>query len=106
MYRVESSDELAELGVEDCFDDEAVTVIEWNKFDSLKGKIIEISISQDNENRIFEISKRGNSAMEQNEIKVSNTNALNDALSDSLSETVGETADENIVTTDMPTLED
>lgn len=106
MYRVESSDELAELGVEDCFDDEAVTVIEWNKFDSLKGKIIEISISQDNENRIFEISKRGNSATEQNEINISNTNDLKDAVSKGLNETVGNANDENIVTTDTPTLDD
>lgn len=55
MYRVESADELAELGIEDCFDGEAVTVIEWNKFDKLDGKVIEINIAQDGDNRIFEI---------------------------------------------------
>ncbi len=44
MYRVESSDELAELGIEECFDEDAVTVIEWNKFDHFDGKVIKISV--------------------------------------------------------------
>ncbi len=56
MYRVESADELEELGIEDCFDNESVTVIEWNKFEHFDAKIIEINIStiSDNE-RIFNV---------------------------------------------------
>lgn len=44
MYRVESLDELAELGIEECFDEDAVTVIEWNKFEHFDGKVIKISV--------------------------------------------------------------
>lgn len=44
MYRVESSDELAELGIEECIDEDAVTVIEWNKFEHFDGKVIKISV--------------------------------------------------------------
>ena len=44
MYRVESSDELAELGIEECFDEDAVTVIEWNKFEHFDGNVIRISV--------------------------------------------------------------
>lgn len=44
MYRVESSDELAELGIEECFDEDAVTVIEWNKFEHFDGKVVKISV--------------------------------------------------------------
>lgn len=44
MYRVECSDELAELGIEECFDEDAVTVIEWNKFEHFDGKVIKISV--------------------------------------------------------------
>ncbi|MCM1306283.1 MAG: tRNA (adenosine(37)-N6)-threonylcarbamoyltransferase complex ATPase subunit type 1 TsaE [Bacteroides sp.] len=58
MYRVESADELAELGIEDCFDDDAVTVIEWNKFENLDGNVVEIGISQDGDERVFKVSKR------------------------------------------------
>lgn len=58
MYRVESSDELEELGIEDCFDDESVTVIEWNKFEHFDGEVITINITPTNENeRIFDIQK-------------------------------------------------
>lgn len=60
MYRVESADELAELGIEECFDDESVTVIEWNKFEHFDGQVIDISILQECDKRIFEISKRVN----------------------------------------------
>lgn len=60
MYRVESADELSELGVEECFDDEAVTVIEWNKFENILSKVIEISIVQEDGKRIFTVSKRSN----------------------------------------------
>lgn len=54
MYRLESSDDLYEVGVEDEIDD-GVTVIEWNKFDNLNGKIINIDISTDGDVRIFDI---------------------------------------------------
>lgn len=59
MYRVESADELEELGIEDCFDDESVTVIEWNKFERFDGKVIKISITSDGENkRVFDVEKQ------------------------------------------------
>ncbi len=56
MYRVESADELAELGIEDCFDNESITVIEWNKFEHFDGKVIKISITSDGEqSRTFNV---------------------------------------------------
>ena len=59
MYRVDSADELAELGIEDCFDDESVTVIEWNKFERFDGKVIKINITPTGENeRVFDVTKR------------------------------------------------
>lgn len=45
MYRIENEDELAELGIEDCFDGESVTVIEWNKFSHFDAKVIKIDIT-------------------------------------------------------------
>lgn len=61
MYRVDSADELAELGIEDCFDGESVTVIEWNKFERFDGKVIEINITPTGENeRVFDVTKREN----------------------------------------------
>lgn len=58
MYRVESADELQELGIEDCFDDDSVTVIEWNKFEHFDNEVIEISITPISENeRVFNIKK-------------------------------------------------
>lgn len=61
MYRVDSADELAELGIEDCFDNESVTVIEWNKFERFDGKVIEINITPTGENeRVFDVTKREN----------------------------------------------
>lgn len=61
MYRVDSADELAELGIEDCFDDESVTVIEWNKFEHFDGEVIEINITPTGENeRVFDVTKREN----------------------------------------------
>ncbi len=51
MYRVESSDELYELGVLEAIGEEgAVTVIEWNKVDDLEGKLISIDINSIGEN--------------------------------------------------------
>ncbi len=61
MYRVESADELAELGIEDCFDDDSVTVIEWNKFEHFDGEVIEINITPTGETeRVFAVEKREN----------------------------------------------
>ena len=61
MYRVESADELAELGIEDCFDDDSVTVIEWNKFEHIDGEIIDINITPTGQNeRGFDVEKRDN----------------------------------------------
>ena len=59
MYRVESADDLAELGIEDCFDDDSVTVIEWNKFEHFDGKVIKISITSDGETqRTFDVERQ------------------------------------------------
>lgn len=61
MYRVESADELQELGIEDCFDDESVTVIEWNKFEHFDGVVIKIDITPISENeRVFDIQRVDN----------------------------------------------
>ena len=97
MYRVENADELAELGVEDCFDEDAVTVIEWNKFESFDGKVIDISISQEGEDRIFEITKRKNSVNEtETESGIENSEVgLNDNENDSTEINTSDTAVEN-----------
>jgi len=56
MYRIESEDELFELGIEDDVLNDGITVIEWNKFKNLNGRIIKIKIdSIDENNRIFHI---------------------------------------------------
>ena len=57
MYRVESADELSELGIEDCFDEDAITVIEWNKFEHFDGTVIKIDIMIDGDDRVFTISE-------------------------------------------------
>lgn len=46
MYRVESADELEELGISECFDGDSVTVIEWNKFEKIDGKCYAVDISR------------------------------------------------------------
>lgn len=57
MYRLESADEIAELGVSDTAPENAVTVIEWNKFTDLTGRIINVKIVADGEHdRIFDIT--------------------------------------------------
>lgn len=57
MYRIENADELYELGVEDVFDNDSITVIEWNKFDSFSSKVIRIDIKVNGEKeRIFDIA--------------------------------------------------
>ena len=63
LYRIEDAEELYELGLDEYFADDAVTVIEWNKldFDDFDGKIIEISIDYVSpERRLFRISERLN----------------------------------------------
>ena len=63
LYRIEHAEELYELGLDEYFADDAVTVIEWNKldFDDFDGKIIEISIDYVSpERRLFRISERLN----------------------------------------------
>ena len=58
LYRVESEDELAEVGIADSIDDDSVTVIEWNKLQGLRGKIysVKISLGEEENSRVFEIS--------------------------------------------------
>lgn len=57
MYRMENGDELGELGIEDTTPANAVKVIEWNKFENLTGRVIDVKITVEGENeRIFEIS--------------------------------------------------
>ncbi len=61
MYRMQSADELEELGIEECFDDESVCVIEWNKFEHLDGKVIQIDVEygEDEDERIYDIKLVG-----------------------------------------------
>ena len=55
MYRIESEDELYELGVEDAMTEDTITVIEWNKL-ALEGKkVIKINITTDKNKRIFTV---------------------------------------------------
>ncbi len=57
MYRIEHADELYELGIEDVFGGDSITVIEWNKYEEFDGKVIRIDIESVGENdRIFNIS--------------------------------------------------
>lgn len=61
LYRIEDLAELEELGLDEYFSPDAVTVIEWNKldFDDFDGKLIEISIDYlSPEQRLFKISVR------------------------------------------------
>ena len=39
MYRIENEEDIYELGIEDRMDN-GITIIEWNKYNSLTGKII------------------------------------------------------------------
>lgn len=59
MYRIQSEDEIAELGIEDSFDPDSVTVIEWNKLRHLDGKIyhIQVSAGDDENSRVFTVSE-------------------------------------------------
>lgn len=44
MYRIEDEDEIYELGIEELYRDDSVTVIEWNKMEELPEKVIKIAI--------------------------------------------------------------
>lgn len=47
MYRLEDESELYELGLDDCFASDAITVIEWNKLESIPSpKIIKMNIER------------------------------------------------------------
>ena len=50
MYRLESADEVEELGLLDTAPENAVKVIEWNKFTDLTGRVIDVKIVSDGEN--------------------------------------------------------
>ncbi|MFI3229738.1 MAG: tRNA (adenosine(37)-N6)-threonylcarbamoyltransferase complex ATPase subunit type 1 TsaE [Bacillota bacterium] len=61
MYRIEDCTELEELGIEDVFRNDAVTVIEWNKLDKIDGNIININIEKVSDNsRIYHINESNN----------------------------------------------
>lgn len=45
MYRIEAEDEIYELGIEELYQKDSVTVIEWNKMEELPEKVIRINIS-------------------------------------------------------------
>lgn len=50
MYRIGEEEDLSELGVEESFSEDAVTVIEWNKFKNLTGRVINVKIETVGEN--------------------------------------------------------
>lgn len=57
MYRIEDEDELYELGIEELYQKDTVTVIEWNKMQELPDRVIRINIDVTGENqRKWEIS--------------------------------------------------
>ena len=61
LYRIEDAAELEELGLDEYFSSDAVTVIEWNKLDfsDFSGKVIEISIDYISpESRLFRVNGR------------------------------------------------
>ncbi|MDR3186142.1 MAG: tRNA (adenosine(37)-N6)-threonylcarbamoyltransferase complex ATPase subunit type 1 TsaE [Christensenellaceae bacterium] len=56
MYRINNEIELDELGIDDCFSDDAIVVIEWNKAMIMEQRIISVEIDTlDIENRIITI---------------------------------------------------
>ena len=60
MYRIEKEEDIYELGVEDEIDN-GITIIEWNKLQSLTGKIIVVKIDVLDENsRKFNIKEQQN----------------------------------------------
>ncbi len=61
MYRIEDCLELEELGLDEVFADDAVTVIEWNKYNNFNGKIIRIDIQKVSDTtRIYQINESDN----------------------------------------------
>ncbi|MBQ8178798.1 MAG: tRNA (adenosine(37)-N6)-threonylcarbamoyltransferase complex ATPase subunit type 1 TsaE [Clostridia bacterium] len=44
MYRIEDEDEIYELGIEELYQPDSVTVIEWNKMEELPERVIRIKI--------------------------------------------------------------
>ncbi len=57
MYRLEGEDEAEELGLFDTVPENAVKVIEWNKFSDLTGRVIDVKISVDGEHdRVFTVA--------------------------------------------------
>lgn len=44
MYRIEEEDELYELGIEELYRSDSVTVIEWNKMEVLPEKVITLNV--------------------------------------------------------------
>lgn len=44
MYRIEDEDELYELGIEELYRSDSVTVIEWNKMEVLPEKVITLNV--------------------------------------------------------------
>lgn len=44
MYRIEDEDEIYELGIEELYRSDSVTVIEWNKMEVLPEKVITLNV--------------------------------------------------------------
>lgn len=58
MYRIENEEDIYELGIEDRMDN-GITIIEWNKYNSLTGKIIVVKIDVlDETHRKFTIKEQ------------------------------------------------
>ena len=49
MYRIEDEDEIYELGIEELYRPDSVTVIEWNKMEELPDKVITINVKVEGE---------------------------------------------------------
>ncbi len=45
MYRIEDEDEIYELGIEELYTDDSITVIEWNKMKELPSRVITVNVS-------------------------------------------------------------
>ncbi len=51
MYRIESEDDVAELGLLEQIEENDITVIEWNKFSELPGKVLNIVFEYTGKNK-------------------------------------------------------
>ncbi len=58
MYRIESEEDVEELGLWEEIDEKDITIIEWNKFTDLKGKIFDIRIDYVGNERTIKIEER------------------------------------------------